>query len=604
MQIIAGAALNQTPLAWAENRKHILAAIAAAKAKGVQLLCMPELCITGYGCEDLFLAPWVQAEALAQLVQLQKEAKGIYFSVGLPLLVAGKLYNGCALLGEGKVLGIALKQILANGGIYYEPRWFAAWPSGQKSEIDLDGHKVPVGDLVFDCQGTSVAFEICEEAWAGNQRTGYQHAKNKVDIILNPSGSNFAFAKKTQRAEIVVGGSKAFDCTYIYANLLGNESGRLIFDGDVLLAQKGQLLARSEMLTFDKFTISMADRFATPEPSNTRLTKLEEFTNAAILGLYDYMRKSRSRGFAISLSGGADSAACAVLVHLLFRRLCQTPQDFEADLSYFPQLKLEAAGIKDFLTLAYQATENSSETTLDSAKAIAENVGAPLHHIDVEPFVAAYSKEAEKTMGSQLTWDRDNLTMQNIQARVRAPMIWMLANMREALLISTSNRSEGAVGYCTMDGDMAGGLAPLAGVDKAFLKLWLQYAEKELGYTGLAMVNGLQPTAELKPEAYHQTDEAELMPYPVLDRIERMVVFERLSPLEIYKKMKADGEDMILMKGYLIRFFSLFARSQWKRERMAPSFHLDDYNLDPRSWYRFPILSAAFGAEVEALKKL
>ena len=173
-----------------------------------------------------------------------------------------------------------------------------------------------------------------------------------------------------------------------------------------------------------------------------------------------------------------------------------------------------------------------------------------------------------------------------------------LKSIFNALLMATSNRSEASVGYATMDGDTAGSISPLAGVDKAFLRQWLVWAQQELGYLGLQYVNNLQPTAELRPAVQAQTDEKDLMPYPILNQIERLAFYERLSPRQVFAKMQGTESDELL-RLHIRRFYTLWTRNQWKRERYAPSFHLDDYNLDPRSWLRFPILSGGFLEEMD-----
>jgi NAD+ synthase (glutamine-hydrolysing) len=175
-------------------------------------------------------------------------------------------------------------------------------------------------------------------------------------------------------------------------------------------------------------------------------------------------------------------------------------------------------------------------------------------------------------------------------------------------LLTTSNRSEGDVGYATMDGDTSGSLAPIAGIDKPFILQWLKWAEQELGYTGLSYVNNLTPTAELRPTERAQTDEKDLMPYPILLEIERLAIQQRLAPVQVYlqlQKQKLPGNpDASILKTYVQKFFRLWAANQWKRERLAPSFHLDEWNVDPRSWCRFPILSAGFKFELEELDRL
>jgi NAD+ synthase (glutamine-hydrolysing) len=262
------------------------------------------------------------------------------------------------------------------------------------------------------------------------------------------------------------------------------------------------------------------------------------------------------------------------------------------------------------LTTAYQSTRNSSETTRRAARAVAEAVGASHVELDVEPIVEAYVTKVEGSLGRRLSFEKDDIALQNIQARVRAPSVWLIANVRSALLVSTSNRSEAAVGYATMDGDTAGGLCPIAGVDKNFVRQVLGFLEREgpigLGaIPALELVNAQAPTAELRPPGAGQTDEADLMPYDLLDVIERAAIRDKRSPREIFELLRAEfgqyGEREL--HAWLARFFRLFALNQWKRERYAPSFHVDDESLDPKTWYRFPILSGAFERELEELAR-
>jgi NAD+ synthase (glutamine-hydrolysing) len=214
-----------------------------------------------------------------------------------------------------------------------------------------------------------------------------------------------------------------------------------------------------------------------------------------------------------------------------------------------------------------------------------------------------------RSIGRPLTWEADDVARQNVQARARSPGVWMMANLTGALLVSTSNRSEAAVGYATMDGDTSGGIAPLAGIDKAYLRRWLAWLETA-GPAGigplpaLAAVNAQAPTAELRPAAAGQTDEADLMPYDVLDRAERYAVRDRLDPVAVWRRLRADfpGHPPAQLARWTERFFTLWSRNQWKRERYAPSFHLDDENLDPKTWCRFPILSGGYARELAALR--
>jgi NAD+ synthase (glutamine-hydrolysing) len=333
------------------------------------------------------------------------------------------------------------------------------------------------------------------------------------------------------------------------------------------------------------------------------------------LGLFDYARKSRSRGYVVSASGGADSSAVACLVAIAVRLAVEELglEDAAARLGLPAPAGDSAAGLRGLvaaaLTCVYQSTANSGPITRAAARELAIGLGAVFHEFDVEPVVRAYERIVSEAIGRPLGWEQDDIPLQNIQARARAPGVWMLANLTGSLLVSTSNRSEAAVGYATMDGDTAGGIAPIAGIDKAYLRRWLVWLE-QTGPAGigplpaLAAVNAQQPTAELRPAAAGQTDEADLMPYDVLDAVERAAIRDRLLPLEAWRRLcdEFTGHPPRQLAEWVERFFTLWSRNQWKRERYAPSFHLDDENLDPKTWCRFPILSGGFVRELAELR--
>jgi NAD+ synthase (glutamine-hydrolysing) len=147
---VAAATLNQTPLDWDCNRRNISSAIEAAQRAGVGILCLPELCITGYGCEDAFLAPGTHRVALEVLSELVPRTRGIAVSLGLPIWHNKAVFNACALVVDGRLLGLVGKQALAGDGLHYEPRWFKPWPQGKRTRISLLGESVPLGDLYFE----------------------------------------------------------------------------------------------------------------------------------------------------------------------------------------------------------------------------------------------------------------------------------------------------------------------------------------------------------------------------------------------------------------------------------------------------------------------
>ncbi len=653
---VAAAVLNQTPLDWAGNQARIRGALAQARKQGASVVCLPELCLTGYGCEDAFHAPGVARKAWQVLHELEPETRGLVVTLGLPVWHLKSLYNMIALVVDGRIAGFAAKRHLAGDGIHYEPRWFKAWPEGVTALLtDDEGRAYMAGDLVFDAGGVRFGFEICEDAWSAD-RPGVSLCRRGVDVILNPSASHFAFGKNAVRQRFILEGSRAFHAAYVYANLLGNESGRAIFDGEAMIACGGRLVATAERFSYQDFSVISAQvdldlgRVAQgrsfsaipdltgqeagcltapfvwpdldPEPAGREAEpweaapdlKLEEFSRAVPLALFDYLRKSRSRGFVVSLSGGADSTSLVVLIRLMVELGTEELgiEGFKKKLAWHAEVQAAAdpAGlVRALLTTAYQASGNSGSVTREAARAVAEATGARHLEFDISSLVAGYTAMVEGGIGRPLTWEGDDVTLQNIQARVRSPGIWMVANLQGALLLSTSNRSEAAVGYATMDGDTSGGLSPIAGIGKAWLREWLRWMEhhgpaERHPLPVLGLVNVQAPTAELRPRGSHQTDEDDLMPYPLLDAIERAAIRDKFMPLDVLRQMLLRFPQYPLpqLTGWVERFFVLWCRNQWKRERYAPSFHLDDENLDPKTWCRFPILSSGFTAELAEMR--
>jgi NAD+ synthase (glutamine-hydrolysing) len=667
---LAAAAVNQTPMAWEANSRHIRAATAAARDAGAGILCLPELCVTGYGCEDMYFSAGIQRTALDVLQELVPESRGLFTCFGLPAFYEGAVYNTVAVACDGQLMGLVAKQHLAGDGIHYEPRWFRRWPAGVVGSVEIGGREYPLGDLLFDCGGVRIGFEICRDAWVAD-RTGARLSQRGADVLLNPSASHFAFAKQQIRERFVLEGSRAFQVSYAYANLLGNEAGRSIYDGGTLIASGGKMLARGPRFSFADWVLTTAvvdvdntrrakaESFldtnprpaaaseadsvdveyeypAVAEPVGSTTTsevnvpghpawetgkhqKEEEFARSVALALFDYLRKSRAQGFVVSLSGGADSTTVSVLVYLLAKLgSMEIGMDALAEkLSHIKSLRGERKSepavkdiVRGLLACVYQSTRNSSSQTFDAAKSVAGTVGAEFLHWDVDAMVDGYVRTVAAATGTELSWKEHDMSLQNIQARTRGPGVWLLANLRGALLLTTSNRSEAAVGYATMDGDTCGGLAPIAGIDKAFLLDWLKWMEKT-GPAGvgplpeLSVVNGLKPTAELRPPSADQTDEADLMPYRLLDAIERAAIRDKLLPVDVFQAVRPQFPQYEAKQigMWVERFFQLWCRNQWKRERYAPSFHLDDENLDPKTWCRFPILNSGFDKELEELRE-
>ncbi|MGJ4789661.1 NAD(+) synthase [Leptospira koniambonensis] len=615
--------LKTTALDFKGNREKILAAIQANENSS--LILFPELCISGYGCEDTFYFPWVWEQSWKSLLEIAKATSGKTVIVGLPFFQSPYLFNVTAVLQNGKILGLVPKQNLAQTGVHYENRWFTKGEESRNYAITPDGSELPFGSLLFESADFNFGIEICEDSWV-QVRPGQYLVEAGADLILSPGASHFALGKQDVRKKMFSESSRNSSTAILYANLDGNESGRLIFEGGCMGIVDGNVKQEGPKLHFTDFESTHLDLDSTELRSNrarnfrssgTRefrsrgkgLQRIEilplktqknlnnsvqvsksdlfqDFTRATSLGLFDYLIKSKTNGYTLSLSGGADSAACALLVKagILFSQKELGPK-------YFESLGLDP---KNLLFTLFQGTENNSEQTKNSAKLLSEELGFTHAEITVDSEVKSMLEKISSVKGLIPNWKDHNLALQNIQARVRSPLIWLLANLNGHLLLSTGNRSEASVGYTTMDGDSSGSVAPLTGVSKEFILSWLMnvYEGKDIILPKINALEGIvhsKPTAELKPLSEKQEDEKDLMPYPLLQKLERNFVYLGKSPDNLLETQEwSDSKEAEEGKK---KFLKLFSASQWKRERLPPSFHLDEYGLDPKSSFRFPILS-------------
>ncbi len=284
--------------------------------------------------------------------------------------------------------------------------------------------------------------------------------------------------------------------------------------------------------------------------------------------LDEYTRKSRIPGFTLALSGGRDSAMCALLVARMFRY--RFPRHSETELK---------AEIAAHFTCAYMATDNSGAATRSAARIVAEQLGATWHDGEIQAAVDTHLAIARQMTGVALSWGNPahDVPLQNVQARLRGSLIWLLANLQGHLLIATSNKSEAAVGYATMDGDTSGGIAPLADVPKSLVIVWLAWARRFHQLSMLDDVAAVPATAELRPPDRKQTDEDDLMPFPVLDQLMFLFVQRGQEPLEMFRTLwplVADvyyGGDAKAFAAHVRKFVRLMCAAQWKRERFAIS---------------------------------
>jgi NAD+ synthase (glutamine-hydrolysing) len=317
------------------------------------------------------------------------------------------------------------------------------------------------------------------------------------------------------------------------------------------------------------------------------------------VGLWDWGIKTSIGHYALSLSGGADSALCAVLVYMshiyAFTELGENEYNKTLKSVGF---KEEAHSIEDIVNIimpkafvtVYQKTDNNSDKTEGAARALAESIGAEFHSLNIQSIVDSFEAVFNDAVATPLSWDNksDDIPLQNLQARTRNPMVWLFANRGNRILMTTSNKSENSVGYCSQDGDTAGVISPIGGVNKSnivgndekpeeqgLLKfLFNRGALLESGemhkLIGLEQVVSLKPSAELRKLEVSQNDEDDLMPFPILDEIERWHQVSRLAPVEILRRVHQTRQDQYTLEemGEMVdKYIKLFVRSEWSETR-------------------------------------
>jgi len=532
------------------------------------------------------------------------------------------------------------------------------------------GQVVPFGSLLFDADGLGrFGVEVCEDGWKGI-RPGSVYALAGAHIVANPSASWFVLGKHRTRRAMVEQISREDHVVYLYTSLLGCDATRLVFDGSVFVAQDGRILEEGDRfvfadeMVFVERVVDLAglqrvrleegswrqqveglqrgdhgtapqvvtieggfttERPAPPEPrywagaptvpsvdpsldwlardgliprspTPADLPHLE-LELALAMALSQYRSKCGIPGFALALSGGRDSAMCAVLIARAFR--------YEA-----PECAAEVVRdqLSDKLVTAYMATDNSGSATRDAARSLAEELGATYFEAGIQDAVETHVRLCRDLTGTELSWSEPShdIPLQNVQARLRGSLIWMIANLRRLLLVSTSNKSEAAVGYATMDGDTSGGISPIADVPKSLVTLWLRWAADFHGIRALEQVVGIPATAELRPPDQGQTDEDDLMPFDVLDRLMYQFVQLGQEPLEMFRTLWPElapryGDDPRGLAAHIDKFVRMLCRAQWKRERFAISFRVTAFDLDPKTGFRFPPVQAPFTEELAAL---
>lgn len=607
------------------NGARLRAVIEEAGGAGCHLLVTPELGLSGYSLEDRVWWPDVARRSWEALHRLAESCRGVSAFVGLPVHHDAMMYNAAAFLHEGAVQGLVLKRYLPTYSIFYEGRNWTAWDQGV---TEING--TPAGDLVFRLPYGVISAEICEDLWA-NREPAMNRVLAGAEVICNLSASPFVPRKNVQRRRLVLSSAESLACVYAYANLLGLDNSRLVFDGGGFIATpngivvEGAILSKAywalatgvvdldevararaenstwrqaaarkdaarEVLRIDlrgsawkpapvsAFAAQLPESLFVPEPPGKGPVVeaeryLDELFDALVLGLRDYFEKVGAfERYLVALSGGRDSALCLLLaVHAA--KALNGAEDGD--------------GVADRVASVYLPNDvYSSAATQEAARALAEELGVPFQVVSIaEESEVALRKAAELAGGEDRVAP---MARQNLQARVRGNMMLNWANSSTGLLLVTSNLSEAAVGYTTTGGDNQGGYSPIANVPKTLVERLLAHVARRDGLKSAEKVLAIPPSAELAPE---QQDEADLMPYVVLDDLLFLFARRRMSLPDCWRVLvhRHRAFDPEQLRTWTADFGRLFAFNQWKREQLPVALKVLDLDLDPKTGFRFPV---------------
>jgi NAD+ synthase len=525
---IALAQLNPTVGALAANLELGLKALKDAEAAGADILLFSELFLTGYFPEDLLFKRRFIADAMAAAEGLAKATQGTKVSVLLPTvwLDGRELYNAVLLCEEGEIVARRYKRELPNDDVFYEKRYFTIGPLAEPMTI----------------KGVSIGVPICEDIW--HPEVCAHLVDHGARILLCPNGSPYWRNKDATRKKLVKDRVREDNVPMLYLNQVGGQD-ELVYDGASFAIEPGDKLVlqgksfESELMVSDWQRTDNGWRCVTPEV--TGLTSVDETPwRACVLGLRDYVRKNGFSHVVLGLSGGIDSAVVAAMA-------------------------VDALGADKVhcLMLPYRWT---SEDSLVDAKDCAARLGVRYDVVPIGAPVDAALAELQPVFGNRAL----DVTEENIQSRMRGVYLMAVSNKLGSLLLTTGNKSEMAVGYATIYGDMNGGFNPIKDLLKMRvyeLAAWRNshMPGDSLGPKGEVIPPNIiakAPSAELRP---NQTDQDSLPPYPILDEILSGLIEEELSISEIVSR--GEGRfDLALAK----RIERMLYVAEYKRRQSAP----------------------------------
>ncbi len=519
---IAAAQLNPTVGDIQGNSQKIIDAIHLAKPQGVDLVVFGELSLIGYPPKDLLLKPQFIEDQLSALKSIAEHCDSIAALVGYVSINENEtgrhLHNSAALLNQGIVKSTYIKQLLPTYDVFDETRYFE--PAASQSVIELNGQRL--------------GLTICEDIWRTNNhhdRTLYdinpikKLAEQNIDCVINMSASPFEMDKHDFRLKLFTQQCKKYQLPLIYVNQVGGND-ELVFDGSsCCVNSQGQIIAQAKDFEEDFIVIDLESSTSDIHQIHNGIAAIHD---ALVLGLRDYVRKCGFKSVLLGLSGGIDSAVTAALA-------------------------VTALG-KDHVMGVAMPSRYSSQGSIDDAKGLAENLGISFDVIPIE----APHKAMEQCLRHQFTDTHEGIAEENIQARLRGNILMSLSNKFGSLLLTTGNKSELAVGYCTMYGDMAGGLAVISDVPKMLVYDLARYINRDNEIIPNNTITK-PPSAELKPD---QTDQDSLPPYEILDDILQLYV-EKETPITEIVESGFEEETVR-------RIVSLVDRNEYKRKQAAP----------------------------------
>ncbi len=519
---VAMAQINTTVGDVCGNRDRVLQVMEEVQAQGADLVVFPELCITGYPPRDLLSIHGFVDSNLQALQQIAGRTERTGIVLGFVDKNTGsegkEFYNAAALLAEGKVQAIVHKTLLPTYDVFDEDRHFER---GRQCRL-------------VRFKGRALGLSICEDAWNSEDfwpKPLYTTdpicnlVDQGADLLINISASPFETDKSMFRYLMLLDHVKRHHVPLLYLNLVGGNDD-LLFDGNSLaLGRDGNLVAQGAAFSEDLFFV---DPDSGRNQSYREGDSIENVFHALVMGTRDYARKCGFRSGVLGLSGGIDSAVTACIA-------------------------AEAFGARNVLGVSMPSVYSASES-LDDARALAANLGIGFEVIPIQPVFQEYLR----ALAGAFSGLPEDVAEENLQARIRGNLLMALSNKFGHLVLSTGNKSELAVGYCTLYGDMAGGLAVISDVPKTTVYRLAAYINRGREIIPRRSVERA-PTAELRP---NQKDQDSLPEYEVLDGILRLRVESQMSAEEI----SAQGFEPTVVQDVV----NLIQKTEYKRRQAAP----------------------------------